>query len=74
MLGKKNIITMEIEGMKCKHCQMRVEETLSKIGGVSKVSANFKNGLVKVYSKDIIDKKVLKKSVESLEYKVLGIK
>lgn len=37
---KMETITLHVEGMMCKHCQARVEQALTSISGVSKVSVS----------------------------------
>lgn len=71
MLGKKIII--KIDGMHCDHCANRIKSSLEKIDNVKsvKVSLNNKNATIK-YKGDI-DLDLIKKSIESNEFKYLGV-
>ena len=62
--------TYRIEGMMCKHCAAHVQETISKIDGVTNVEVSLENKTATVYaSKDIRDKDVIK-AVKKAGYKV----
>lgn len=40
--------TLQVEGMSCGHCVMRVEKALSKVPGVSKVQVSLANKTAEV--------------------------
>lgn len=65
--------TINIEGMMCEHCEMRVKKALEGVDGVTAVdvSKDRKNAIVTL-SKDV-DDAVLTKAVEDQDYKVTGI-
>ena len=46
--------TLQIEGMKCMHCQKHIEQALILINGVTKVEVNYKTKFAQVESKDVI--------------------
>lgn len=63
---------INIEGMSCSHCQMRVEKALNAVDGVkAKVSLKDKNAAVTL-SKDVSDE-ALKQAVEDAGYQVISI-
>lgn len=66
--------TVEIEGMQCEHCKMRVEKALGAIDGVIdvEVSLENKNAIIET-NKDIEDKNI-KEAVEDLGFTVERIK
>ncbi|MFA6530399.1 MAG: heavy metal-associated domain-containing protein [Candidatus Micrarchaeia archaeon] len=43
---KSNEVTLNVEGMHCKSCCLRIGDALLDIEGVSGVSADFRNGQV----------------------------
>ncbi len=61
-----------VEGMKCKNCAMRVEETVDDIKGV-RGRVDFKNGILTVsYEVDVDDETIISR-IERLGYKVSRI-
>ena len=69
-LGEK---TLNIEGMHCENCEIRVENALNRLDGVAcKVNLKKKTAVVS-YSTDVSDG-LLKETVEKLGYKVVGIR
>ncbi len=70
MFNKNFEKEITIEGMHCMHCAKKVEDTLSKIKGVKKVSVELSSGKVKILSKDEINNELLKAAVETLGYSI----
>lgn len=65
--------TMKIEGMMCMHCEKAVKTALEAIDGVEKAEPSHeKNEAVLTLTKDV-DNALLTKTVEELDYKVIGI-
>ena len=70
VIGEK---TMVIDGMHCENCEIRVENALNRIEGVScKVRWKKKTAVVS-YSAEIADS-LLKQTVERLGYRVVEIR
>lgn len=67
---KKKII---IEGMSCIHCSKKVETALSNIDGVKKVKVNLEEKCALVTLSKDIDDKIIKDTIENLDYKVISI-
>lgn len=59
LFSKKNITTINVEGMKCAHCTAKVEEALGAIDGVKKVKADLSTGVVTITAKKEIDMDVI---------------
>ena len=63
--------TLQIEGMTCVSCEMRIENTLKKLDGVIEVEASYSNSKVRIkYDINIIVLKTMVASIEKLDYKV----
>lgn len=59
-----------VEGMHCMHCAKKVEDNLSKIKGVKKVSVELETGKVKIVSKTELDDKTISTVIDNLGYAV----
>lgn len=65
--------TMNIEGMRCGHCEARVKKALEALDAVSEAAVSHESGTAVVtLSSDISDEK-LKETVEAEDYKVTSI-
>jgi copper chaperone len=65
-------ITLEIEGMTCQHCVMRVKKAIDGIDGVS--SSEVSTGSAKViYDDSRTDMDAIEKAVQDSGYKVKGM-
>ena len=65
--------TMKIEGMMCMHCEKAVKTALEALDGVEKAEPSHEeNKAVLTLTKDV-DNALLTKTVEDLDYKVIGI-
>ncbi len=68
-IGEK---TVHIEGMHCENCKNRVERAINRIdGAVGKVNLKKKTALVS-FDREVSDEEI-RKAVEELDYKVVGI-
>lgn len=65
--------TLNIEGMSCSHCTMRVEKALNKIDGVN-ARVDLETKLANVTLTKDIDDKVLIDAVEDAGYTVSSVK
>ncbi len=66
--------TLKIEGMMCGHCEGRVKKVLEELIGVEKASVSYEKGTAVVTLSSEVSDDVLKKAVESQDYKVTEIK
>ena len=64
--------TIVIEGMSCKHCKIRVENSLNAVEGVS-ARVNLKKKTAVVSMDREVSDEVLKRAVESAGYEVVEI-
>jgi copper chaperone CopZ len=64
---------IQIEGMTCEHCSMKVKESLSDICGVSEVNVNLNLHNAEVNLNHEVDSKKFEEKINSLGYKFLGI-
>lgn len=63
--------TLRVEGMSCPSCEMRIENTLEAMPGVTEVSAKYADGLVRLtYDSGQIDISKLVDAIQGLDYKV----
>ena len=63
-------IILNVEGMMCGGCEKRIENAVSSIEGVSKVSANHENGTVTVSVTQEIDQNKIKEKIENIGFTV----
>ena len=66
--------TLKVKGMMCEHCEARVKQALEALPQVGCATADHKTGLVEVELIGTIDTRILKKTVEAEDYKVLSVK
>lgn len=69
-LGEK---ILDIEGMYCENCEIRVENALNRLDGVACRASHRKKTAVVSYSVPVSDD-ILKEAVEKLGYKVTAIR
>lgn len=63
--------TLNIEGMTCANCAVKIESTLSGLDGVKKASASYGSGTVTVvYDPEVIGIEKIIAAIEQLDYKV----
>ena len=63
--------TLNVEGMSCGHCAMKVQEALESIDGVGGAKVNHKKGVAKITSDREIPFEVLKAAVDETGYTLL---
>lgn len=74
MFGKKDKKILRIEGMSCKHCSKRVEDSLLSLNGIKKVKVNLENKEAIITLDQLIDAATLKEKIEELGFKLLEVK
>ncbi|MFA4934341.1 MAG: heavy metal translocating P-type ATPase [Candidatus Methanoperedens sp.] len=63
---------IKIKGMMCSHCEKTIYDAVMSVNGVTKASANFKKGEVKVsFDTSITDLETIKKAIASTGYEVI---
>ncbi len=65
--------TMKIEGMMCGHCEAHVKKALEALAEVDTAEVSHEAGTAVLTLNAVVSEDVLKKTVEELDYKVLGI-
>lgn len=64
---------ISIEGMSCKHCAMRVENSLKSLDQKAKVKVNLRNNEAEISSKEDISDNKIKQVIEDAGYRVISI-
>jgi copper chaperone len=64
---------LEIDGMSCSHCRMRVEKALKAVDGVEEVIVNLDNGTAEVSSAKEIEENLLREIIDDAGYALKGI-
>jgi len=64
--------TLNIEGMRCKSCEMLLTDVIAEITGAQKVSADSKKGTVTITAADPGTIEEAKKAIVKEGYKVVG--
>lgn len=64
-------INLKVEGMECKGCENRIQNTLLMVDGVKDVKADHVSGNIKIKADDNVNEEELKQKIEELDYKVL---
>lgn len=62
-------LILDVEGMTCEHCVMRVHEALSGVDGVTNVKVKLKKKEARVKYEGAVDENALIKAVEEAGYK-----
>jgi sulfite exporter TauE/SafE/copper chaperone CopZ len=71
-MHEKSFLYIELEGMVCSGCELRVNNILKDLNGVTSVKSSFKDNCVIIeYQKDLIYLSEIKESFDSTEYTVL---
>lgn len=73
MFSKKIKTIVKLSGMSCEHCASRVKEALSKLDGVRSVKVDLENQEALLISNMILDKNVLKETIEKLDFGFIDI-
>jgi len=66
--------SLKVKGMMCEHCEARVKKALEALPQVECATADHTTGLVTVELREAVEARLLKKTVEEEDYKVLSIK
>ena len=64
-------IIINVKGMMCSGCENRIKNALSMVDGVENVEANHKDGTVKVFTKEDVEKELLEEKIEDLGFEIL---
>lgn len=67
-----NVETLKVSGMTCGHCVAAVTEEISKIDGVTEVTADLESGRVEVTSSAPVDHVLLGAAVDEAGYELVG--
>lgn len=73
MFNKKIKKVITIEGMMCEHCKEKVEKSLLKLDGITKVKVSLKDKTATIYSSVSIPDKDIIDTINKLDYKVTSI-
>ena len=73
MFGKKVKTIIKIEGMSCEHCANKVKNTLMNIDGVKGIKVNLSKKEAIISSDNKLNKDIIKKLIENLDYKLIDI-
>ena len=73
MFSKKIKTIVKIEGMSCEHCVNKVKNALMNIDGVKGVKVNLAKKEAIISSNNKLDKEMIKKLIENLDYKFIDI-
>jgi copper chaperone CopZ len=65
--------TVNIEGMSCNHCKMRVEKALAAVPGVKSVMVDLAAGRARIQLADTVTDEALTTAVTDAGYVVTGI-
>ncbi len=63
---------IKVDGMHCKSCEMLLDDSISEVKGVGRVSADSKKGIVTVAVDDESVLAAVKKVIADEGYKVVG--
>ncbi len=63
---------IKVDGMHCRSCEMLLDDSISGIRGVSRVSADSKRGIISVAVEDESVLAAVKKVIADEGYKVVG--
>ena len=73
MFSKKIKTIVKIEGMSCEHCANKVKNALMNIDDVKGVKVNLSKKEAIISSNNKLDKDLIKKIIEDLDYKFIDI-
>lgn len=64
---------IKIEGMRCKHCEAHVTDTLKNFDGIDSVKVSLKNKEAIIKHKNPIENETIKNLISSIGYEVIDI-
>jgi copper chaperone len=72
LFGSKEKIELKIAGMTCGHCEAKVQQAVSKLPGVKKVTASRTNGTVTIEPEKsaALNLQTVKEAIESRGYQI----
>ncbi|PVD16572.1 copper-binding protein [Mesotoga sp. Brook.08.105.5.1] len=65
---------LEIGGMSCNHCKMRVERALKSVEGVEDAVVDIDEGIAEIFTTKNIEENRLRESIEDAGYSFRGIR
>lgn len=67
--------TFQLQTLTCPSCMAKIEGALKKTAGVNKAEVMFNSSRAKIdFDETVVETEALKKVIESLGFKVLGVK
>ena len=71
MMSRMESINLTVNGMTCRHCELRVTAALAQLDGVAQAKASAKDNLVQVgFDADRLDIGQLREAIEDAGYQV----
>ena len=71
LFGSKEKIELKVTGMTCGHCEAKIQQAVSQLPGVKKVTASRTNGTVTIEPEsDTLNLQTIKETIELLGYQV----
>lgn len=71
LFGSKEKIELKVIGMTCGHCAAKIQQAVSQLPGVKKVTASRTNGTVTIEPEsDTLNLQTIKETIELLGYQV----
>jgi len=71
LFGSKEKIELKVIGMTCGHCEAKIQQAVSQLPGVKKVTASRTNGTVTIEPEsDTLNLQTIKETIELLGYQV----
>jgi Cu+-exporting ATPase len=65
---------LEIGGMSCNHCKMRVERALKSVEGVEDAVVDIDEGIAEIFTTKNIEENRLREIIEDADYSFRGIR
>ena len=64
-------IIIKVKGLMCEGCENRIKNSLNTIDGVETVYANYKEGIVKITLRELVEKNILEDRINDLGFEVV---
>lgn len=64
------IFIIRVQGMKCESCENRIVNALTKLKGISKVKANYKEQVIEVTTNHL-DFNIIQEKIEDIGFSVI---
>lgn len=65
-------IIIKVDGMMCKGCENRIQNSLKNVDGIENVIANHKTGEVKITLQNELNECIIKEKIEDIGFKVVN--